>query len=203
MLDICCAPQFGAGRIRDRIRRSGTSVPKEVVHAALREYSEVVGTKKSKRAANGCGTSACAPAPCSARTASGRTTGAGSHHVRMMCPASLYSGACSTRPPVSVTLRRWKRPYSYAASRCTYCPTAAPSSTPPNQKKAKVVSRFKKRLECMGILAGATHPQTNGKPERARGEMQRKFHLFHDAAGSRAYVPSTHHTSRRTPRRGS
>ena len=33
-----CALKSGANRIWDRIRRSGTAVPKGVVHAILREY---------------------------------------------------------------------------------------------------------------------------------------------------------------------
>ena len=65
---------------------------------------------------------------------------------------------------------------------------------------------FEKRLNDLGVRhmpAGVARPQTNGKLERALGELQRKLHLFHDAAGRPAHVPSTRHASRRIPWRGS
>ena len=55
-----------------------------------------------------------------------------------------------------------------------------------SKKKAKGVSRFERRLNDLGIWhvpAGVAHPRTNGNLERARGELQRKLHLFHDVAG--------------------
>ena len=63
-----------------------------------------------------------------------------------------------------------------------------------SEKKAKGVSMFERRLNDLGILhilARAAHPQTNGKLERARGEMRRKLRLFHDVAGRPGVCPVT------------
>ena len=61
-----------------------------------------------------------------------------------------------------------------------------------SEKKAKGVSMFERRLNDLGIrhiLARVAHPQTNGKLERARGELQRKLHPFHDVAGPPGVCP--------------
>ena len=50
-----------------------------------------------------------------------------------------------------------------------------------SEAKKKGVSEFEKRLVSLGIrqiLAGARHPQTNGKLERLHGELQRKLPEF-------------------------
>ena len=51
------------------------------------------------------------------------------------------------------------------------------------ENAARGASRFEKRLVELGIrqvLAGVNHPQTNGKPERLHGEIQRKLHEFEE-----------------------
>ena len=50
-----------------------------------------------------------------------------------------------------------------------------------SEAKKKGMSEFEKRLvslEIRQILAGARHPQTNGKLERLHGELQRKLPKF-------------------------
>ncbi len=61
-----------------------------------------------------------------------------------------------------------------------------------SEKKAKGHSTFERRLNDLGIRhvpTGAAHPQTNGKLERARGEMQRELRLFRDVAGRPGVCP--------------
>ena len=75
-----------------------------------------------------------------------------------------------------------------------------------SERNAKGVSRFERRLNDLGIrhmLARVARLQTNGKLERARGEVRRNLRLFRDVAGPPACAPSTRHTLRRIPRRGS
>ena len=48
MLAARCALKSGAGLIWDHLKRSGTAVPKGVVHAILREYGEAVEHKRKQ-----------------------------------------------------------------------------------------------------------------------------------------------------------
>ena len=48
VLNMRCALKSGAGPIWDRLKRSGTAVPKGVVHAILREYGEAVEHKRKQ-----------------------------------------------------------------------------------------------------------------------------------------------------------
>ncbi len=43
-----CALKFGAGLMWDHLKRSGTAIPKDVVHNILREYGEAVEHKRKQ-----------------------------------------------------------------------------------------------------------------------------------------------------------
>ena len=54
------------------------------------------------------------------------------------------------------------------------------------------ISQYEERLASMGIkqiLAGVSHPQTNGKIERFHGELQRKLHFFVESSDAALGFP--------------
>ena len=159
----------------------------------------------SKRAATGCGTGASAPTPCGAWAASGWTTGAGLCRIKTTRPASI----CGGRVPRGH--RRARRQGAGRGSIRTRQIAATPSDRgarfhAAESKKSKGASAFEKRLGDLGarrVPTGAARHQPDGKPERARGEMQRNLICSMMRRDCRAYVPSTRRTSGRIPRRGS
>ena len=188
-----CALKSGAGLIWDHLKRSGTAVPKGVVHAILREYGEAVEHKRKqarrkwiryeRKYAN------------SMWHTDYKQLDDGRWFVSYQDDASrLIAGwgvfnEATAEHAVEVleeAMSAYGKPASILSDRGTQFYATE------SEKKAKGVSMFEKRLNDLGIrhiLARVAHPQTNGKLERVHGEMQRKLRLFHDVAGRPGICP--------------
>ncbi len=206
VLTARCALKSGVGRIWDRIKRSGTSIPKGVVHAVLRESGDAVEHKRKqtrrkwiryeRKHAN------------SMWHTDYKRLDDGRWFMAYQDDASRFIvwcvfGEATARHAVKVldkATSAYGKPASILPDR------GSQFYATESEKKDKGVSTFEKRLNDLGvrhILAGVAHPQTNGKMEWARGEMQRKLRLFCDVAGRPARAPSTRNRSRWIPWRGS
>ena len=192
MLAARCALKSGAGLIWDHLKRSGTAVPKGVVHAILREYGEAVEHKRKqarrkwiryeRKYAN------------SMRHTDYKQLDDGRWFLSFLDDASrlivgrgVFDEAASKHAVkvLEEAMSAYGKPVSILSDRGTQFYAT-------ESEKSQGVSRFEKRLNDLGIrhmLARVAYPRTNGKLERARGEMQRKLHLFHDVAGPLGICP--------------
>ena len=80
-LNTHCALKSSAGQILDRIRRSGTAVPKGLAHTVLQESVGAVGRKRKQARRKRILYELSTPMSCGILTTSGWTTGAGSHRA--------------------------------------------------------------------------------------------------------------------------
>ena len=193
VVNMRCALKSGAGLMWDRLKRSGTAVPKGVAHAILREYGEAVERKRKqarrRRMRHGRKHSN------SMRHTDYKRLDDGRRFTSYMDGASrliVWRGAfdeATGKHAVEVpeeAMSKHGKPASMLSDRGTRFYAAE------SEKKAKGVSRFEKPPNDLGILhvpAGVAHSRTNGKLERARGETRRKLRLFRDVAGRPGVCP--------------